>query len=146
MHLFMEKISDLTLALVDRKPEVNWQPMKNVSTDSGQGTLFAPEALVTKEKFNKKVPWDKEVTNNEEGTKIVSLQSTIGNSEKKRENTKVEVKLSDNTQNSQGSDLGQGIKKETTNEPINKERSEKKTDKTEQTKTHIDNENLANTH
>ena len=60
------------------------------------------------------------MTNNEEGTKIVSLQSTIGNSEKKRENTKVEVKLSDNTQNSQGSDLGQGIKKETTNEPINK--------------------------
>ena len=86
VRLLVEKVSAITSALVDRKLEVNLHPMKNVSTDTDRRMLPDQEVTVTKEKANEKVSWNKKVKNSkEEGSKIVTLQSAIGSTEKKRE-------------------------------------------------------------
>ena len=79
MHLLVEKISDLTSALVDRKPEVNRHPMENVSKHKEHGTLIDPEMTVMKEKADKKVSWDKKVKNNEEeGSQMYPCNPPLG--------------------------------------------------------------------
>ena len=87
IRLLVEKISELTSALVDRKPEINLHPIKNVSTDTEHSMLLDPE---TKEKTNEKVSWDKKIKpNKEKGSESVSLQSAVGSARKKRVNAEI---------------------------------------------------------